>query len=342
MKRSVLFILLLSFISITSRSQDTQSLLSALSPSVVMLKTDGVVGNGVCIAPDKLVCPLSSIGKYSYGRILLPNGKHYTLAGYTYLDTDNDFVLLQTESDSLAPIAMADYLPVIGQKVFLAHRDSIGALSLAEGRLSDVKDFGAVKLIQVNASTQLMASGLPVVDSLGNMIGLSVMPPVEDPSSNFSIPVELIRKASEKEGTLRTLDNLQALTGNLNPVSFNSKTKSKEVSDFLDMGTKKLAKKDYTGAIEKFNMALRINQADADAFAFRGQARIQLKEYKDALDDFNKALELQPGYAEVLDMRGICKAELGDMKGACDDWKQSFELGYNPAFKLLEKYCDLE
>jgi Flp pilus assembly protein TadD len=64
-------------------------------------------------------------------------------------------------------------------------------------------------------------------------------------------------------------------------------------------------------------------------------------EYKDALDDFSKAIELQPEFAEAYDLRGVCKAELGDKDGACADWYKSYLLGYNPAFKLLEKFCDL-
>ena len=215
-------------------------------------------------------------------------------------------------------------------------------IELKEGRLSDSKDFGAVKLIQLGASSQFRSAGLPVLDSLGNMIGLSVNSPIEDPGSNFAIPVALIKQAMASEENFRKLDMLQPFFENLKQISFAAKVKSKAVSDFLEQGIDKLSKKDYKGAIEKFNMAIRVSPVDADAYAFRGQAKSMLMQYKDALPDFNKALELQPDYAEVLDMRGVCKAELGDMAGACEDWKLSFQNGYNPAFKLLEKYCDLE
>ena len=67
-----------------------------------------------------------------------------------------------------------------------------------------------------------------------------------------------------------------------------------------------------------------------------------LMQYKDAMEDFNKAIDLQSEYAEAYDLRGLCKAELGDNAGACEDWRLSFEKGYNPAFNLLEKFCDLE
>jgi tetratricopeptide (TPR) repeat protein len=89
-------------------------------------------------------------------------------------------------------------------------------------------------------------------------------------------------------------------------------------------------------------MAIRISPSDADAYAFRGQAKSFQMMFKDALADFNKALELQPNYGEVLDMRGVCKAELGDMTGACEDWKASYENGYNPAFKMMEKFCEMK
>jgi tetratricopeptide (TPR) repeat protein len=342
MKRSVLFVLGIWLISLTCYSQNKESILSKVTLSVAQLKSDVIIGNGVCVASGIVVCPISTIGRYSSGQVMLSNGKLYNILGFTFADNDNDFVLLKIAYDSALPIKMANYIPVIGQKVFLTNKKANGDFEFADGRLNDLKDFGAVKLIQVGASSQFRSAGLPVIDSLGNMIGLSVMSPIEDSSSNFSIPVELIKKAMANEENLRKLEMLQPLFENLKHISFASKHKSKAVSDFLDMGILKLDRKDYKGAIEKFDMAIRISPVDADAFAFRGQAKSMLMQYKDALADFNKAIELQPDYAEVLDMRGVCKAELGDMKGACEDWKQSYEEGYNPAFKLMEKYCDLE
>jgi tetratricopeptide (TPR) repeat protein len=343
MKRFIVILSGVVFLSVsTSYSQNKESLLAKISPSIVQLKTDIVIGNGVCIAPNKVVCQISVIGKYSYGQVMLPNGKFYRILGFTAIDVDNDMAVLKIDCDSATPIKMAAYPLVIGQKMYLTNKNDQGKPELTEARLNDIKDFGAVKLLEVYAGTQFKSGGLPVIDSLGNMIGISVMPPISDSNLNFASPADLIKKAEAKEDNLRKLDNLQPFWENLKKISFSSNHKSKAVSEFLDLGVLKINEKDYKGAIEKFNIAIRISPADADAYAFRGQAKCLLMQYKDALLDFNKALELQPDYAEVLDMRGVCKAELGDKKGACEDWKQSYENGYNPAFKMLEKYCDLE
>jgi len=342
MKRSILFILIISIISLSAYSQTKENLLAKVAQSVGFLKADLIIGNGVCIAPNMVVCPISTIGKYSYGQVKLQNGKLYKIIGFVFADTDNDFALLKIDYDSAIPMKMATYELKIGQKVFLTSKNENGKLALTEGRLNDLKDFGAVKLIEVTASKQFQTGGLPVIDSLGNMIGISVVPPIVDSSLNFSTPSYLIKKSEGKTDNVKKLENLQPFWENLKRISFASRHKSKAVSEFLDLGVMKLNQKDYKGAIEKFNMAIRISPADADSYAFRGQAKSLLMMYKDALADFNKALELEPDYAEVLDMRGVCKAELGDQKGACEDWKQSYIDGYNPAFKLLEKFCDID
>jgi len=342
MKRFILFVCGICILSSVLYSQNKSAIIAGAVRSIVQIKTDVFFGNGVCIGSNIVVCPISTIGKHSEGQIKFPNGRLYNIPGFTFVDDDNDFVLLKTDYDSATPIKMANYLPVIGQRVYLVNKNPDGTIVLEDGRLSNVKNFGNVKLLEVKAAAQFPSSGLPVLDSSGNMIALSVIPPVKDSSSNFSIPVELIEKAVQNQGSLRNLEQLQPYFDNSKQISFSEKRKSKTVSEFFDQGIAKLNNKDYQGAIEKFNMAIRVSPSDADAYAFRGQAKSQLMQYKDAMDDFNKALELQPDYAEVLDMRGVCKAELGDMTGACEDWKLSYEKGYNPVFKLIEKFCDLK
>ena len=342
MKRIIGLALAVCLFPLFSQSQNTQSILATVAQSVAQLKTDVVIGHGVCIAPNIVVCPISTIGKYSYGQVQLANGKYYKILGFTYADNDNDFVLLKIDYDSATPLRMATYTPVIGQKVYLANHTAKGVLQLSEGRLIDIKDFGKVKLIEATSTSQFRSGGLPVMDSLGNMLGMSVMPPIVDSTLNFAVLADLIQKATATEANFRKLDMLQPFFETLKRITFKSAEKSKAVTEFLDQGIMRLDNKDYKGAIEKFNMAIRISPADADAWAFRGQARSLLMQYKDALADFNKALELQPDYAEVLDMRGVCRAELGDMKGACEDWEQSYQNGYNPAFKLMEKFCDIK
>ena len=342
MKRTIIFILAISIISFAGSAQNKENLLAKVSQSVATLKTDIIVGNGVCVSNNLVVCPISTIGKYTSGQVKLANGKQYKILGFVFADPDNDFALLKIDYDSATPMKMATYDIKIGQKVFLTTKNENGKLTLTEVRLNDLKDFGAVKLLEVTAKFQFKVGGLPVIDSLGNMIGLSVLPPIVDSSLNFSTPADLIKKAESKTDNLKKLDNLQPFWENLKRISFTSTHKSKAVSEFLDLGVMKLDQKDYKAAIEKFNMAIRVSPSDADAYAFRGQAKSLLLMYKDALTDFNKALELQPDYAEVLDMRGVCKAELGDKTGACEDWQQSYLYGYNPAFKLLEKYCDID
>jgi len=231
---------------------------------------------------------------------------------------------------------------VIGQKVFLVNKTSENALDLADATLSDIKDFGYVKLLSVEAPEQIRLCGLPVFAVSGNVIGMAVMPIVDNPGTNFSIPAEKIEKLLASQEEIKNLILLMPLYEDIKKRSLSNGDKSLAVKEFLDQGLLKYKNRDYKGAIEKYNMVIRISPNDPDALVFRGQAKYMLMQYMDAMEDFNKAIILQPEFAEAYDLRGLCKAELGDIDAACDDWWISFEKGYNPAFKLLENFCDLE
>jgi Flp pilus assembly protein TadD len=50
--------------------------------------------------------------------------------------------------------------------------------------------------------------------------------------------------------------------------------------DFFNRGVEKFQKRDYQGAIEDFNQALRLNPNNANAYQNRGTAWIELENYQ--------------------------------------------------------------
>jgi Flp pilus assembly protein TadD len=51
------------------------------------------------------------------------------------------------------------------------------------------------------------------------------------------------------------------------------------------------------------------------------------KDYKGAIEDYNEAIRLKPDDADAYNNRGIAKSNLGDMAGACEDYRKSCSLG---------------
>lgn len=343
MKKIVFSSFLFLAIVLSVFSQDKVAVQNKISNAVAVITSDAVpVGYGFFVSKSLLVTTINTIGKYKSAQVILNNEKYYNVLGYVSADNENDVVLLKTDQDNGSFVSLSAQAPAVGQKVYLVTIKDGNKPELVDATLKEIKDFGEVKLLTIEATEQLTVSGLPVCDLQGNVIGISVLPLVNDPGINFAIPTEKIEKLIASQGEVKNLYLLMPVFDNIKKRSLADMDKSKAVKEFLDQGIARYEQKDYKGAIEKFNMALRLSPTDADVLVFRGQSKYMLMQYKDAMDDFNKAIDLQSEYAEAYDLRGLCKAELGDKDGACKDWMTSYEKGYNPAFKLLEKFCDLE
>jgi tetratricopeptide (TPR) repeat protein len=91
-------------------------------------------------------------------------------------------------------------------------------------------------------------------------------------------------------------------------------------------GAAKLELDDYRGAKKDLDKAIEIKPFYPDAIMYRGMANYHLQDYSAAMDDYSKAMELGGENADLLINRGICKAALRDFEGAIDDYSLSIKL----------------
>jgi tetratricopeptide (TPR) repeat protein len=91
-------------------------------------------------------------------------------------------------------------------------------------------------------------------------------------------------------------------------------------------GAAKLELDDYRGAKKDLDKALEIKPFYPDAIMYRGIANYNLKDFNAALEDYSKAMELGGENADLLNNRGICKAALRDFEGAIEDYSKSIKL----------------
>ncbi len=105
---------------------------------------------------------------------------------------------------------------------------------------------------------------------------------------------------------------------------------------YMYQGLNKLNSKDFKGALEDYNKALKFGCKPYDKM---GLCKMGLKDYNGAIQDFTKAIELTPTDEFPYSYRGSIKYKTGDKKGACEDWQKAFELGLIDAKEKINKYC---
>jgi len=340
MKRVIFFVLSL-LLGFSAMAQDMQSIFYKSMPSLVTLKSVDVLGYGFFIDKDLVVTNYQVINKARMGgaKAVITGDKSFDVVGYVAASEELNLVILKVNTTEGVPLMFAEKIPAASEKLFLFYHRNDETIGIGEGNVMELKDYGTIKLIQIGASIVMENSGLPVLNTEGKVMGISIPSPIQDTNINFAIPYEKIQELlATKREVAEELKGLQPP----HVVQNDNREKSEQLSAFINQGNAKLLAKDYKGAIEKFSSGIKLAPSDPDAYVFRGQAKVLLLQYKDALDDFNKAIDLEPNFAEAYDLRGIARAELGDKTGACEDWIKSYELGFNEAFQLVKEFCETD
>lgn len=341
--KNIALIFAILFLSGVASAQNAGDKALEINKAVVTLKCVDVLGYGFFVDKDLVVTNYQIINKARVGaaRAVLAEGEiSMDVMGFVASDLKHNLVLLKVNYDKGEAMKLSENPVQNGQNVTVLHAVGENKIKTVRGNITEPKDYGEYKLLEFRTEIKINSPGLPLLDESGAVIGISISPIGKDTLLNYAVPVNFIRELiARKTSYVRELKEL------LPPEKMEKEKKpqkSELVTQYLNQGNARIYSKDYKGAIEKFNLAIKQDPYDADAYIFRGQAEYYLMDYKSALADFNKAIEIQPDYAEAYDLRGIVKRELGDHDGACQDWLKSFELGFDHAFQLLKKFCDLE
>jgi tetratricopeptide (TPR) repeat protein len=97
--------------------------------------------------------------------------------------------------------------------------------------------------------------------------------------------------------------------------------------------------KDYTGAIDDFNMTIQLNGKTPQTFNNLGCAYRETGKLDEAIAAFDNAINLANDFAPAYLERGIAKQKKNDLAGACSDWNTALKFGYYPAKEMIDKFC---
>lgn len=103
-------------------------------------------------------------------------------------------------------------------------------------------------------------------------------------------------------------------------------------------GRQKVEAKNFTGAIQDFTSAIKLNPKHEMAYVSRALCRMTQGEWSLAIPDCNKALQINPNQGVAYFVRGCAKANT--KKNGCDDLKNALRLGYPKAQAGLDQFCN--
>ena len=307
------------------RAQDfLPELVKRIKPSAVAIETFDSRGNslsrgsGFFIAQDRIITNRHVIDRSSRVEVHLVDGKKFTVKGVLAVDGEGDLALLQVD----VPKELAVALPIVravpqeGEFVVVIGNPFGLEGSVSNGIVSAVREIsGYGKIIQITAPISPGSSGSPVVNMLGQVIGVATLQAAEGQSLNFAVPADRITQL--KVGDLQTVSNVTAE---------NNRNKRSAAERSYAQGLAQLSLDDYAKALPYFEKATEIDSNYAEAWYQAGYCYGILGRHNEALRASRQAAKLRPEWSETYVNIGASSYALGQYKDAAEAYKQAIKL----------------
>ncbi len=242
----------------------------------------------------------------------------YTIEGVTATDKTNDLALLKVTAPGIKPLPLGNSTDVkIGETVYVAGNPKGLEGTFSDGIISSSRrDKNTKERLQMTAPISPGSSGGPVLNSKGEVIGVSFMTLVGGQNLNFAIPSRYLTGLLTKSKPAKPLAQ-----GNR---SISAKT-------YFMWGNTKYYLGDYKGAITDYTQAIRLNPDYADAYNNRGVAKMNLGQHFAAIANYDIAIRLNPDDANAYYNRGVAKMNLGQHFAAIANYDIAIRLNPDDA-----------
>ncbi|MCA1590488.1 MAG: trypsin-like peptidase domain-containing protein [Acidobacteria bacterium] len=299
-------------------------LVKRVKPSAVAIETFDSKGNlvsrgsGFFIAADRIITNRHVIEKSNRAEIHLQNGKKFPVRGVLAVDGEGDLALLQVEvpASLAAPLPIVQAVPQEGESIVVIGNPFGLEGSVSNGIVSAVREIsGYGRIIQITAPISPGSSGSPVVNMMGQVIGVATLQAAEGQSLNFAVPSERILQL--KSGSLQGLSSLTAET---------QKNKRASAERQYSQGVARLSRDDFGRAVSFFEKAVEIDAGYPEAWYQLGFSYGVLGRAAEALKASKQAAKLRPEWPEAFVNIGASSFALGQFKEAADAYKQAIRL----------------
>jgi tetratricopeptide (TPR) repeat protein len=247
------------------------------------------------------------------------NGKIYAVKTVIAENRDLDLIQLMVDStgSDVPVLTMAEETATQGQSVIvIGHQDTI------RGSVSNVRQLGeAGRNFEFSANLASRATGGPVVNEKGDVIGMVALQIVQDQVLNLAIASGSV--LAMVPGRPQALADWSASLGAEPPFA---------AEGLFFAGIYRIFNGDYAKALVLLEEAAQRNAGDAEVRLRCGYAKARLKRYEEAMQDYREAVRLAPGFADALNNLGATYHNLGRHKEAVEVYMQAIKL--KPDFTL--------
>lgn len=298
------------------------------------------LGSGFIVDPQGVIVTNRHVLKGARQvSINFKDGATYTVNG-VYFDADRDICLLKVDARNLPVLPLADSESMaIGEKVYTIGNPLGLAFTFSDGLLSGKRSIKEKRYLQFTAPISPGNSGGPLLDSLGQAVGI-VTATTSGENLNFALAIDEIKPLIATISTLKfeslssgiTQDPLEkqavmtapmrdddhAIFDYTNRIELNINP----VAAYNNRGLIYIRNGNYDQAIADFNKALELNPKLVDAYCNRGAAHVYKGNYEQAVQDSTKALKLDRRLVEAYSNRGIAHLHLLDYDQAIKDFSR--------------------
>jgi hypothetical protein len=153
------------------------------------------LGSGFFIADGVIATNAHVIDGASNGTAkLIGKDQHFKIIGTLAVDHHTDLALLKIET--IAPIlhCSTNAIPQVGDKVYVVGNPLGLEGTFSEGIISAIRKVQTDFVLQMTAPISPGSSGGPVMDSIGNVVGVSEATYRDGQNLNIAVPVEYLSK----------------------------------------------------------------------------------------------------------------------------------------------------
>lgn len=314
----------------TSAAQDyLPELVKRIKPSAVAIETFDAKGNtvargsGFFVSADRVITNQHVIEHSTRAEIHLLDGKKFPVRGVVAVDGEGDLALLQVDVPAglVRPLPIVRAVPQEGESIVVIGNPFGLEGSVTNGIVSAVREIsGYGRIIQITAPISPGSSGSPVVNMLGQVIGVATLQAAEGQSLNFAVPAERISQL--KIGDVQSLSSLTAES---------QRNKRSSAERLYSLGLAQLSRDDYARALPYFEKAVEADPNYAEAWYQAGYCYGVLGRHAEALRAMRQAARLRPDWAETYINIAASSYAMGQYKDAVDAYRQAIRLDENNA-----------